>query len=242
MLKRVMAIFLLAFMLNATSVMAADRMDDYSVKKGDTLWIISQKYGVKLEDVIFANPQFKDPNMIYPKEIVHVPLVDGKDGYGITGASMCDRGDGRYKTNRVKRSSNANVTAKAQSNSYESQVVTLVNKERAKSGLAPLTQSADISNCARVKSEDMRDASYFSHMSPKFGSPFDMLQSFGISYRTAGENIAKGQKTPEAVMTAWMNSEGHRKNILNANYKEIGVGYVTDSSGTTYWTQQFVTR
>ncbi|SPT92496.1 YkwD protein [Bacillus subtilis] len=83
----------------------------------------------------------------------------------------------------------------------------------------------------------MKDKNYFDHQSPTYGSPFDMMKSFGISYKTAGENIAKGQKTPEEVVKAWMNSEGHRKNILNPNFTHIGVGYVESGS---IWTQQFI--
>ncbi|MBQ2931950.1 MAG: hypothetical protein IJE62_03780 [Clostridia bacterium] len=78
-----------------------------------------------------------------------------------------------------------------------------------------------------------------SHTSPVYGSPFDMMKSFGISYKTAGENIARGQATPQAVVNGWMNSAGHRANILNASYNTIGVGYVADGN---YWTQMFVGR
>ncbi|QHI73864.1 serine protease [Aminipila terrae] len=123
---------------------------------------------------------------------------------------------------------------------YEQQVVDIVNQERAKAGLAPLTVNAKLSDVAEKKAEDMRDKNYFSHTSPTYGSPFDMMKQFGINYTAAGENIAKGQKTPQDVMTAWMNSSGHRANILNSNYAQIGVGYVTDSNGTTYWVQEFI--
>ncbi len=121
--------------------------------------------------------------------------------------------------------------------SYEKQVVELVNEQRAAYGLNPLTLSSKLSDVARLKSQDMHDNNYFSHTSPTYGSPFDMMKTFGISYRTAGENIAKGYATPEAVVNAWMNSEGHRANILNANYTTIGVGYVASGN---YWTQEFV--
>jgi uncharacterized protein YkwD len=84
----------------------------------------------------------------------------------------------------------------------------------------------------------MRDEDYFGHDSPTFGSPFDMVKSFGLTYRSAGENIAKGQKTAEAVMTAWMASDGHRKNILSAEYTEIGVGFAQGEA--THWTQIFL--
>lgn len=123
---------------------------------------------------------------------------------------------------------------------YQSQVVSLVNQERAKQGLSPLKINAKLSDVATKKAEDMRDKGYFSHTSPTYGSPFDMMKQFGIRYSSAGENIAKGQKTPEAVMNGWMNSQGHRDNILNSSYTEIGVGYVTDGSGNTYWVQMFI--
>ena len=121
--------------------------------------------------------------------------------------------------------------------SYEQQVVTLVNAERAKYGLAALTLDETLCGYARVKSQDMHDQGYFSHTSPTYGSPFDMMRSFGVSYRSAGENIAMGYSTPEAVVAAWMNSAGHRANILSANYTTLGVGYVEDGG---YWTQWFI--
>lgn len=119
---------------------------------------------------------------------------------------------------------------------YENEVVRLVNVERSKQGLKSLDSDWQLSRVARYKSQDMRDNGYFSHTSPTYGSPFEMMKSFGISYRTAGENIAKGQKTPAAVVNAWMNSSGHRANILNSSFTKIGVGYVANGS---YWTQMF---
>jgi uncharacterized YkwD family protein len=121
---------------------------------------------------------------------------------------------------------------------FEQKVVDLVNQEREKQGLKPLTLNKKLSDVARTKSKDMMEKGYFDHNSPTYGSPFDMMKQFGIEYTTAGENIAKGQQSPEEVMNAWMNSDGHRKNILNPDFTEIGVGYV--KGDTTYWTQQFI--
>ncbi len=121
--------------------------------------------------------------------------------------------------------------------SYEEEVVRLVNKERAARGLRPLTYNWELSRVARYKSQDMKDNKYFSHTSPTYGTPFQMMKSFGIAYRTAGENIARGQKSPEAVVNAWMNSSGHRANILNKSFTQIGVGYVGEGN---YWTQMFI--
>ncbi len=131
-------------------------------------------------------------------------------------------------------SSNASVS------SYEKQVVDLVNAERAKAGVAPLTLDSSISNVARTKSQDMATNNYFAHQSPTYGSAGNMLTKFGIKYTAWGENIASGQKTPQQVVTAWMNSEGHRANILSSTYTKIGVGYATNSKGVPYWTQMFV--
>jgi uncharacterized YkwD family protein len=125
-------------------------------------------------------------------------------------------------------------------NEYELKVVELVNIERQKNGLQALKIDEELSKVARLKSADMRDNNYFSHQPPTYGSPFDMMKKYGISYRTAGENIAAGQKTPEAVVTGWMNSSGHRANILNSNFTHIGVGFVKGGSYGTYWTQQFI--
>ncbi|MFB9762459.1 CAP domain-containing protein [Ectobacillus funiculus] len=122
---------------------------------------------------------------------------------------------------------------------YEQKVVTLTNQERAKQGLPALQVDSALSKVAKAKSQDMYNANYFSHTSPTYGSPFDMMKQFGISYRTAGENIAMGQKTPEEVVQAWMNSAGHRANILNTTYTHIGVGYV---AGKNIWTQQFISK
>lgn len=116
-------------------------------------------------------------------------------------------------------------------------VVTLVNQARRGNGLAELTLNEELSNVARTKSNDMAENNYFSHTSPTYGSPFDMMRQFGISYRTAGENIAKGQTTAQQVFDSWMNSPGHRANILNSSFTQIGVGYTSNGK---YWTQMFI--
>ncbi|HEK4784471.1 TPA: sporulation protein [Clostridioides difficile] len=142
-------------------------------------------------------------------------------------------------TNKPDDNNNSGSTSESFS-AYQKEVVDLVNIERAKAGLNPLTLDSSISNVATKKSQDMVDNNYFSHNSPTYGSPFDMLKKFGISYKTAGENIAMGQKTPKEVVNAWMNSEGHRKNIMNPNFSKIGVGVAQKSGGSIYWTQIFV--
>ncbi|RST72979.1 sporulation protein [Siminovitchia acidinfaciens] len=125
----------------------------------------------------------------------------------------------------------------SQLSAYEQKVVELTNAERTKNGLAPLKIDVELSKVAREKSRDMSVNKYFDHNSPTYGSPFDMMKKFGISYRSAGENIAMGQRTPEEVVNAWMNSSGHRANILSKDFTHIGVGHVADGN---YWTQQFI--
>ena len=120
---------------------------------------------------------------------------------------------------------------------YAQQVIELTNKERARAGLPALKADAQLSSVAQKKSQDMQQNHYFSHTSPTYGSPFDMMRDFGVTYKTAGENIAKGQRTPQEVVTAWMNSSGHRANILNKQFTHIGVGF--EQSGK-HWTQMFI--
>jgi uncharacterized YkwD family protein len=125
---------------------------------------------------------------------------------------------------------------------YQQEVLNIVNKERTSRGLSALKLSSEVSKVATIKSQDMIDKGYFDHNSPTYGSPFDMMKKFGITYRAAGENIAMGQRTPQDVMTAWMNSDGHRKNILNSSFTEIGIGIAKDKNGRLYWTQMFIGR
>ncbi|MGL6173964.1 MAG: CAP domain-containing protein [Cellulosilyticaceae bacterium] len=120
---------------------------------------------------------------------------------------------------------------------FEQQVLTLVNKERTSRGLKPLQMDIKVQKVARIKSQDMRKNNYFDHVSPTYGTPFEMLKSFGVSYTMAGENIASGYTSPEAVVKGWMNSQGHRENILNADFTHIGVGYEPNGH---YWTQMFI--
>lgn len=173
----------------------------HTVVKGDSMWKIAVKYQIGVSEIIEANPQIADPNLIYPGQVLTVPELDG----GVT--------------------------------AFESEVVRLVNEIRVQYGLKPLTENWELSRVARYKSQDMLDNHYFSHNSPTYGTPFQMIKAFGLSYRTAGENIAKGYASPQAVVNGWMNSSGHRANILNASYTQIGVGYVAQGN---YWTQMFL--
>lgn len=124
----------------------------------------------------------------------------------------------------------------------EKEVFQLVNQEREKHGLKPLQLEPAVLKVADKKSQDMKEKHYFNHQSPTYGSPFEMLQQHGVDFRAAGENIAAGQKTAKQVMDGWMNSEGHRANILNPDYTHIGIGYVEGGDYGTYWTQMFIKK
>lgn len=121
--------------------------------------------------------------------------------------------------------------------SYAEQVVKLVNEERAKAGLSELALDKTIESAALIRAKEIQ--SVFSHTRPNGSAFHTALTESGVKYRGSGENIAWGQKSPEAVMKAWMNSPGHRANILNKNYTKIGVGYLQNASGVNYWVQLF---
>lgn len=196
-------ILILSIAVLAVVLTAGISAATHTVVSGDTMWKLAVKYQVGTSEIRDANPQIVNPDLIYPGQVLNIPLVD---------AAVLD---------------------------YEKEVVRLVNEIRVKNGLKELTYDWELSRVARYKSQDMKDNRYFSHKSPTYGSPFQMIKNFGLSYRSAGENIAKGYKTPQAVVNGWMNSSGHRANILNASYNRIGVGYVANGN---YWTQMFIGR
>ncbi|WP_236343268.1 CAP domain-containing protein [Paenibacillus plantiphilus] len=132
--------------------------------------------------------------------------------------------------NTDTKTGNNNGTA----SQFEQEVLQLVNQARSTAGLNALEMDSALSNVAMAKAKDMHNNNYFDHNSPTYGSPFDMMRQFGISYRYAGENIAKGQSSAQQVMNDWMNSEGHRANILNGNYTRIGIAHYSGE-----WVQQF---
>ena len=199
MKKRISSMLLAFALVFAMSVPAFAAT--HTVAAGDTMWKLAVKYQVGTSEIIAANPQIRNADLIYPGDVLTIPTLD------------------------------TSVRA------YEQEVIRLTNVERAKYGLKPLTEDWELSRVARYKSQDMHDRRYFDHNSPTYGTPFQMMRAFGLSYRSAGENIAMGYRTPQSVVTGWMNSSGHRANILNSSYTKIGVGYVADGN---YWTQQFI--
>ncbi|MBM7569718.1 SafA/ExsA family spore coat assembly protein [Aquibacillus albus] len=199
-MKKIVYLMLFLFLLIPYTVVSAQ--NTYTVQPGDSMWKIALKYRIGVTEIIEANPQVENPDLIYPQQKLTIPNID-----------------------EIKHT--------------EHQVIQLTNQERAKNGLPALKPDWELSRVARYKSQDMHDKRYFSHTSPTYGSPFTMMQDFGIQYTSAAENIARGQRTPREVVKAWMNSPGHRRNILNKNYTHIGVGYVKDGK---YWTQMFIKK
>lgn len=176
----------------------------YIVRPGDTLWKTANMYQVGISELINANPQIANPNLIYIGQQIFIPK---SNGYG----------------------------------NLEQEIIRLVNQERVRRNLNPLQENWEVSRVARIKAQDMIDNNYFSHNSPIYGSPFQMLRDFGIRYTEAAENIAYGNLTAQQVMNQWMNSSGHKANILNPNFTTIGVGVArTSPNGPYYFVQMFI--
>lgn len=175
----------------------------YTVRSGDSMWKIAQKYEIGLAELAKANPQITNIANIYVGQKITIP----------EGSPL--------KT-------------------LEDEVLRIVNVERARNGLQALKYNWQAARVARIKSQDMIKNNYFSHTSPVYGSPFKMMESYGLRFSAAAENIAKGQRTPQEVMNSWMNSAGHRANILSRSVTQIGIGAAKDSNGTLYWTQMFL--
>ena len=192
-------------------------------QKGDSMWRIAKRYKIPFREILELNKHFPNPDLIHPNDKIQMP-------------------EGEHGTSSDEPNSSKGMEIAEQSGStvQADQVLELVNKERSKVGLKALTLSNELTDVAMEKARDMRDSNYFDHTSPNYGSPFEMMRHFGIQYRSAGENIAAGQKTAAEVMNSWMNSSGHRANILNSDYEQLGVGSVEGGSYGTYWVQMFI--
>lgn len=136
-------------------------------------------------------------------------------------------------------SSSGGNTITSQLTADEQEVFNLINEKRKANGLSALKIDDELQNVARIKAQDMVDNNYFSHNSPIYGSPFDMIKKFGISYKTAGENIA-GNSSNTGAVNAWMNSEGHKANILNSSFNYTGVGVVKSPKYGKVYVQMFM--
>lgn len=244
-------------------------MITYIVMRGDTMWSIARKHGIKFEDLIIENPQITNPNLIYPGQIIYIPsgnffetytvlpgdtMWDIAKMYGISLNSLIAKNPQIKNPNLIHPGQIINISdfnnepeitngmpsVPNDIRALEEEVIRLVNEERSKVGVSLLTENKELSNIARMKSQDFIDKNYFSHNSPTYGSPFEMLDNLNVNYTAAAENIASGQRSSREAMTTWMNSPGHKANILNSAFNQIGVGVARDRNGNLYWTQLFI--
>jgi len=205
----------------------------FVVKSNESAQDIADRFHVSLEDLLRENPGlFRD--------IVQNPAQGGKPtGAPAGGQTAAPSGDPNAP---LPNDREVTLPSKESMAGFELEVLRLTNAEREKAGLKPCAgDDTNLNRSARAKSEDMAANNYFSHDSPTYGDPFAMMRNFGVQYQSAGENIAKGQPTPGEVVQAWMNSPGHRENILNGSYTHLGVGYVANN-GQPCWTQQFISK
>lgn len=163
----------------------------------------------------------------YVKAIYPSSSSSGNTSSGTTGGSSSTGNSG------------TSGTQTSSMNSDEKEVFDLINKQRTNNGLPALKNDSEVQRIARIKAQDMVDNNYFSHNSPTYGSPFDMLKSFKVSYKTAGENIAANSSNSSAV-TSWMNSSGHKANILNSSFNYTGIGVVSSPRYGKMYVQMFI--
>jgi len=221
-MKNLLFPFLALIFLTVSAVPAA--AEHCTVKHGDSMWKIAERYNIHFKHILDMNKHYKDADLIHPDDKIEIP-----DSHAGTSSETPKTAD---LTPSEASGDKSSIQAE--------EVLKIVNLRRTEAGLKPLKLSEKLTSIANMKAADMADKNYFSHTSPTYGSPFDMLHTFGVSYSSAGENIAAGQTSAEQVMNDWMNSSGHRANILNANYTELGVGYVKGGSYGTEWVQLFI--
>ncbi len=194
---------------------------------------------------------YKAVTMIYKNEYIRVFAKIG-DWYVIqTNGDYIGMVSSKYvkliypKSNNSNNQNTNNTTNNTTTNNGssliadEKEVFDLINAKRTAAGLSALKVDAELQNVARAKAEDMVKNNYFSHTSPTYGSPFDMMKRFGVSYKTAGENIA-GNSSNTGAVNAWMNSEGHKANILNSSFNYTGVAVVKSSKYGKIFVQMFI--
>lgn len=225
MKKTFLLMSFVAFVFGFSSLTSAQ----CTVQHGDSIWNIAERYKIPFNKMLELNRHLHNPHLIFPQDKIEMP-DNAENGTGTT-------------TNENSASDNIqhgeNTVEQLAPSSQAEAVLQLVNDERSKAGLQPLKMSEELRSIATLKARDMKDNNYFDHTSKTYGTPFQMLQDFGVHYSAAGENIAAGQRTAEEVMNAWLNSSGHRANILNKNFDTIGIGYVEGGQYGTYWTQLF---
>jgi len=256
MKKKLISFSLILMLFMGSSASAFALQKEYVVKKGDTLWRICKKNNINYRRMISANPKIRNPRILFRGQKIVIPdeFMGPQDGKYTpkqpptpempqvpdtpqpeTPKAEAPKPEApKPETPDVPKAPEVSMSA------FAKEVVELVNKERVSNGLQPLKAHAKLTDCAQAKAQNMIDKNYFAHNSPTYGTPFDMIEQWGIKFTAAGENIAYGQKTPKEVMQTWMDSPGHRSNILSDSFAEIGVGVATTKTGVIYWTQMFM--
>ena len=229
MKKRILSVLLAAAMIFGCLGTAAfasynkkyDINNDGFVNPKDALRLL-EKY---LDNSTTADDDVNNDGFVNPKDALAILM------YYLDPSAFEDTSD---------TSDTSTDTSSDISEDYRKEVVRLVNIEREKNGLPALAINEAVMETAQLRAEEITEK--FDHERPNGEMCYTALNEAGIRYRTAGENIAAGQSTPAEVVEGWMNSPGHRSNILSANFTEIGVGYVSDSSLDygSYWVQMFI--
>lgn len=215
----------------------------YTIRRCDTLEKVAARFGKNVQQLLAANPQIWTEPVIRSCVTITIPQpeIEIPQTPQTPQTPPAPEIDIPWESlpEETPPTITPPTTTPGTSTQIEEEVIALVNEERARRGLPALTYNSALANVARTKSEDMAENNYFSHTSPTYGTPFEMLETFNIPFTAAGENIARGQTTAQEVMNAWMNSSGHAANILNSAFTEIGVGYVYNN-GVPVWTQMFI--
>ena len=191
--------------------------------------------------------KYKAIDLVYKNEYIRVFAKIGdwyvvqtpNDTIGAVSTKYVKKITGNAGASTSTQSQSTNTTQTTSATSDEQKLLELINAERTKNGLSALAFDEELQRVAKIKAQDLVDNNYFSHNSPTYGSPFQMMQSFGISYKAAGENIA-GNSSLEGAVTAWMNSEGHKENILSNAYNYTGIGIVDSPKYGKILVQMFI--
>ncbi|MDK2967240.1 CAP domain-containing protein [Lacrimispora amygdalina] len=221
---------------NVTAIYGSGNVSDLKAKL--------QQFGINLNDINNLNNfDWSSFNNRYNKNCNNGNTNNGNTNNGNTDNGNTDNGNTDNGNTDNGNTDNGNTdngntdNGSTTNKTYTQQVVDLVNAERAKAGLAPLTIDANVEKAANVRAGEIQTS--FEHVRPNGSSFSTALREQNVNFQGAGENIAWGQQTPQEVMNAWMNSAGHRANILNKNFTHIGVGNLQNSAGTQYWVQLF---
>ncbi len=213
----------------------------YRIQRGDTLFSISQRFNTTVAELKRINRLTSD--VLYVGRLLIVPLnsqpaAAPQPSPAPAPTPVTPQPAPQPQPEPAPSPPQQSISGLTQA---EQQMLNLVNLERTSRGLRPLQADLELTRIARLKSQDMINLNYFAHQSPTYGSPFDMMRAFGITYRYAGENLA-GAPTVERAHTGLMNSSGHRANILSQNFTHIGIGVVSGGRYGMMFTQMFVGR